>query len=550
MPADKPVTNTYADEFGPAFQFHLLAVCTRIADFVPRYRTALDPAYFAHDTDRLVAKALFAHLDTFHVLPHHTTLLEGCRALASPDELAAVEKALKALYHEDIADHPAVAAQAVNFGKTQAMANAVMEAAEELDRGNRAKIIPIIQAASMVGEDLLSVGLHYQDWPTRKQWYLTPPEVLQERVIPTGLAHLDYTMGGGLRRGELGVVLAPPKRGKTTLLINFGFGALTRPTPESLTERKGFNVLHLSLEMHQDDIVRRYDDRLAGPTHIKIKHTDAVQYVAHLERQQRRVLGDLYVKSYPTRSLTPTGIRALLVLLSARGFVPDLLLVDYADIMKPERRLGEMRHEQAGLYEDLRTIAGEFNLACWTGSQAGKGAMEKDVVTIQDFAEAFEKAAIVDCAIGFCQNDADRLLQRCRLLLAAYRSREDGRVITCSIRRDCCYVRSLKLYDPGVGELDLDIDPPEEAGTPKVRRVTTEHAAAPAPATATDGTPAPATPDAEPSRAPRQTARRLHHQYFPPQPKKKVWKAQPGKAKATPVKKRKHHGPTYRVGET
>lgn len=455
------VVGTYAEGgFGLPFQFHLLAVCVCIPDFVLRFRTALSHLYFTGDTERLIARGLFAHMDAHHMLPHRTTLLETCRTLANPDELPAVETALDRLYAEDITDHPAVAALAVNFGKTQAMANAVLEAAEELDKGNREKIIPIVQEAALVGEDLLSVGLRYADWPVRREWYLTPPEVHQARLIPTGIPHLDHALGGGLARGNLGVVVAPPKRGKSTLLINFGFGALTRPLVDHPTGQRGFNVLHLSLEMHQDDILRRYDDRLAGSAHIKDKHVAPQQYVEYLESQQALVLGDLYVKSYPTRSLTPTGIRALLTLLAARGFKPDLLIADYADIMKAERRLGEMRHEQASIYEDLRTIAGEFDLACWTGSQATRGALEKETLTIADFAESFEKAAIVDCALAFCQTENERVSipTQCRLFLAAYRNHEDGRMVQCMIRRDCCHVISAKLHDPVVGGLPLAFD--------------------------------------------------------------------------------------------
>lgn len=578
VPASKApppaAAGTYATDFGPEFQFHLLAVCARVPDFVPRFRTALDHTYFARDLDRLIAKALFAHLDAHRVPPHRTTLTEACRSLANPDELPAVQQALDAIWAEEITDHPAVAALAVNFGKTQAMANAVLEAAEELDHGNRQKIIPIIQKAALVGEDLLSVGLRYADWPQRKEWYLAPPELAQLQVIPTGIPHLDHALRGGLRRGELGVVLAPPKRGKTSTLINFGFGALTQARPprggeEAPETPRGFNVLHLSLEMHQEDILRRYDDRLAGVEGIREKHTDIHKYVALLEREQPRVLGDLYVKSFPTRSLSATSIRALLTLLVARGFTPDLLLVDYADIMKPERRLGEMRHEQAGIYEDLRTIAGEFQCVVWTGSQASKGALEKETITIADFAEAFEKAAIVDCAVGFCQTDNERIEnpQQCRLFLAAYRNQEDGRTVYCNIHRAACVLQSVRLQEVTGEHIALPCDPTEERRRVPLQPVTREAPVPKAPArakatpTPKAHPPAPAAPvspgagAAEPEEpvrpakspaAPAAAATRLriHHGLQP----KKRW-TKPAGAKPTAHKKPKvSHRPTRKVG--
>ena len=81
-------------------------------------------------------------------------------------------------------------------------------------------------------------------------------------------------------------------------------------------------------------------------------------------------------------------------MLAALERQPDLLVVDYAGIMRAERRLGELRHEVAGVYEDLRTIAGEFNMAVWTASQSNRGAWEKATPDMDDFAEGFS-----DCQV-------------------------------------------------------------------------------------------------------------------------------------------------------
>lgn len=225
----------------------------------------------------------------------------------------------------------------------------------------------------------------------------------------------------------------------TTTLINIAYGAFTAA--------QAYNVAHYSLEMHQDKVARRYDDRLMSKR-VEIRGTDPERYGRMLsQRVKTFVRGRLFVKSYPTRTATVSKIRSHLTLLAVRGFTPDLIVVDYADIMKPERRLGEMRHEQAGIYEDLRQLADEFNAAVWTGSQASRGALEKDTVTIEDFAEAFEKAAIVDAAIAFCQTHDERVDGRCRLYAAALRNAEDGRTIECEIDRNRARIRSIALFD-------------------------------------------------------------------------------------------------------
>lgn len=432
--------------FGAPFQHHALSVLARIPGAVLRYRSALDPTYFGSKSLRIVADELFSHVDKHQKLPQQPTLTEAVRERTSDSEFPRVQKVVSRLYKEDVSDAHAVLDRLIEFGKQQAFVNATLTAADKLDRGDR-NIRSLFDQAALVGEDLLDIGVEYKNDPDRMEWYRDPAKQDADR-IRTGIPHLDAMMSGGLARGEMGVVLAPPKRGKTTTLINIAFGAL------SAVQR--YNVAHYSLEMDQDKIARRYDDRLMGDR-VKFKKSDPDRYTEALQTRLRRVIrGRLFVKSYPTRTASVSKIRSHLSLLSARGFRPDLIIVDYADIMKAERRIGEMRHEQAGIYEDLRQLAGEFEASLWTGSQASRGALEKEIITIDDFAEAFEKAAIVDAALAFCQTDDERIDRKCRLFGAALRNHEDGRTVECDIRRDKCRLRSLALYDVAGSRIVVD----------------------------------------------------------------------------------------------
>jgi hypothetical protein len=441
-------------EFGDEFQRHALAVLARIPGGVLRYRSALDYTYFGSASLRKIAEVLFTHVDEHHSLPQEATLIEEVREAVGEDDFSRVRKVAARLYKEDVSDAKAVLAKLIDFGQQQAYINATVAAADKLDRGDR-DIRPLFDAASIVGQDLLDIGVDYKgDAEERREWYRNP-QLQNEDIIRTGIPHLDAMLDGGIDRGELGVILAPPKRGKTSTLINIGFGALTSV--------RRYNVVHYSLEMDQDKVSRRYDDRLMGGR-VKFKKSRPDRYADMLdERLRRAVRGRLFVKSYPTRAASISNVRSHLSLLAARGVRPDMVIVDYADIMKPERRLGEMRHEQAGIYEDLRQLAGEFNAAVWTGSQASRGALEKDVITIEDFAEAFEKAAIVDAAVAFCQSNDERIERKCRLFGAALRNQEDGRTVECEIHRDQCRIRSLALYDVAGARTLLDgIDAGEE----------------------------------------------------------------------------------------
>ncbi len=446
---------TYAQQFGDEFQAHILAVMARVPGFVIRYRTALDSSYFISNLHQMIAGALLTHADEHHSLPTQVTLVELCKELGDGELDDKLKTAVGKLFKRDISDSPTVIAKTVEFGKTQAMVNAVLDAGEEIDKGNR-QVMPIIHKAQLVGEDILNLGVDFKaTLAGRMLTYMTPPDKVQEwEVIPTGIAHLDYALEGGLSRGELGVILAPPKKGKTTALINLGFGCITSVL--------GFNVVHYTCEMADRKIARRYDDRVLG-NDVKFKLTDPKKFTQRLKKKIKTlVTGGLFIKGYPTRSATSSMIRNHLYLLASEGFIPDLVIVDYADIMKAERRLEGMRHEQAGIYEDLRQIAGEFNVAMWTASQAPKGALEKPLLDLGDFAEAFEKAAIVDAAVAFCQTADERLKAECRLALIGLRWAEDGRMVLCEISRKKCYLRSKGLIDQGQVPIPTPLDLEED----------------------------------------------------------------------------------------
>ena len=462
---EKSTAGTYSEDYGEKFQDHILSVLARSPSLIVRYRPALSHTYFFADAARTAAKVLLTSVDEFQQLPSKATLIEDVRALVDKESFPRYEKYVKRLFKSNISDVRAVTSKIIDFGKQQAMVNAVLESADFIEKGQRQKVVPLVQRAMLVGEDVSDIGVDYKATvEQRHAWYL---EEDPGELIPTGIGHVDYSLKGGAGRGELFVVLAPPKRGKTTTLINIGFGALRNPF--------GFRVVHYTLEMSWKKVIRRYDDRLAGNL-LEMRSKSAHKYVEKLTKKAERFIrGGLFVKQYPTRGASVSTLRAHLSMLASQDFHPDLIIVDYADIMKPERRLGEMRHEQAGIYEDLRTLAGDYDAAVWTGSQAKVGALEKETLDMGDFAEAFEKAAIMDGGIGFCQTVQEKIDGECRLVLVGLRGAEDGRVIKCSIQRKQCLIRSTGLYElddvqipTGIGKEEDDEDDDDDNGATKV----------------------------------------------------------------------------------
>ena len=204
----------------------------------------------------------------------------------------------------------------------------------------------------MVGEDVSDLGADiYEDIEERFVSYLNDDDVIER--IPTEMDVLDQTLAGGLGRTEMGVVVAPPGRGKTTFLVSVGGAAI----------ENGYDVLHISFENNQKQILRNYDLRLLRKDmdYIKDNVDKSIAAMFNIKKYRK---GRLRVKKWPTKSKDANAIRGLLdQLKTAEGFVPDVLIVDYGAIMKPTSNYKEKRNAIESNYEDLRAIADDYNLA-------------------------------------------------------------------------------------------------------------------------------------------------------------------------------------------
>ena len=230
---------------------------------------------------------------------------------------------------------------------------------------------------------------------------------------------LDECIAGGLGRTEMGVCVAPPGRGKTTFLISLGAAAV----------EAGYNVLHVSLENNEKQILRNYDLRLLKKSMDYIKENVDKSIAAMFNIKKYRK-GQLKVKKYPTKSVTVNTIRALLDQLKAvEGFIPDVLIVDYGMLLKPITNYSDKRTSIESTYEDLRAVADDYDLALWTAAQGNRGALSKKIVTMTDLAECFAIGNTCDIMVSLCQTAKEKSQGDMRLFLAKVRDNADSLIL-------------------------------------------------------------------------------------------------------------------------
>lgn len=399
--------------FSEGFQLKILALMARDKGAYVSYQDVLKPKYFRKDIHIDMARVLHDYYEgemqrakvkgTDINSPTIEVLWEEIRKLTTQNPKKAkikeqyIDCALD-IVQVDLSDAEYIKESIVKFGKDAAIEHAILESVEEIEKGRTSGTVDYssieerISNAIRVGEDISDLGTDYfSDAETRMERYAAGIDGVER--ITTGLKGLDKKMKGGLGRGELGVVIAPPNRGKSFALTNIGSGAVL----------EGFNVVHYTLEMPEPQVAKRYDNRLLKQDFQYLKENGSKALQA-LMNMQKFTKGELIIKKYRTNEATVNTLRSHLTrLYMEKGFKPDIIIVDYADLLQPRRTYADKRFELESVYLDLRDLGSEYDAGVWTASQANRGALDKKVITIGDLAEAFNKANIADFMVALCQ---------------------------------------------------------------------------------------------------------------------------------------------------
>ena len=189
----------------------------------------------------------------------------------------------------------------------------------------------------------------------------------------------------------------------------------------SQAAQAGKNVIHYTLELNEAYVGLRYDSILTGLSNQNLKyHIDDVKSkIEHIE-------GDLTVKYFPTKTASVNTISAHLQKMRMMGKPVDMVVVDYADILKDTGNAKEVRHALGNIYEDLRGMAGEFQIPVWTASQANRSALDEDVIEAQKIAESYQKIMTADFVVSLSRKVEDKIGNTGRFHVIKNRFGPDG----------------------------------------------------------------------------------------------------------------------------
>jgi len=370
---------------------------------------ALEPAYL-----KLVASKYINYYNSYKEFPTHELLFTIIKDdLSSNTDLVLREQChgflQKVVKNENGNDLPWVKEKAFTWCRQQMLKKALSDSVDIILTDKYETVIDIMKTAIAAGM-ASSPGHDYNNDIDARY------SVTFRHPISTGIPELDdkKVMAGGLGAGEIGIVVAPSGVGKSHLLTHFGAQALL----------KGKNVYHYTMELNERYVGIRYDSHLTGINSSDC--SEAKDLIKEYFDSHKDQLGRLIIKEYPARSITCNTIKAHIEKMSYKGVKPDLVLIDYAGIIRSTERYELPRLEMQYVIQEIRKMAKELDCPVWTALQSNKDGAKSDIVDLTNMAESYGQAAEADFVLGLQRLSTQKATGLGTLFVAKNRFGIDG----------------------------------------------------------------------------------------------------------------------------
>ena len=413
------VNNVSFGQFGKSFQEKLGQALLTDHKWAEQMMEVVDISYFEVNYLKFLADRYFAYSRKYKVFPTLQLLvtiikddLKSGTDVILRDQIIDYLQRMKA--NPDPGDLQYVKEKSLEFCRKQALKKALESAVDQMQANKYESIVETIKKAVQVGT-APSVG---HDFFNEMDARFTR---LKRDTIPTRLPELDKKeiLNGGSGKGELLCVVGASGSGKSHWLTMIGANAL----------REGKNVLHYTFELSETAVGIRYDSNLCDmdSNEVMDRKDEVVKFY------EENKLGRLFIKEYPTNTASIYTLKSHIERLDLKGFKPDIVIIDYADIMRSSRQFDSLRHELKLVYEELRGMAMELGVPIWTASQSNKDGANSEVIDMTNMSEAYGKAMICDVIVSVSRRPHEKAGGWGRLYIAKNRAGRDGLVYPIKI---------------------------------------------------------------------------------------------------------------------
>lgn len=373
-------------QYGHSFQTKAIGILITDRDFLQQIADIVSPDYFDNDAGKWIIRKTLKYYNEYKTVPTMEVFKVELENLQQELQNVAVKDLLKQAYKASKAtDLGFVKDTFLDFCKNQTLKGALMKSVDLLELGDYDDIRNLIDKALKAGTER-DIGHEYL-------------AELEDRfreearnTVETPWPLINKLLCGGLGQGDLGLIAGEPGGGKSWALIALGAQAV----------RTGHTVVHYTLELSEKYVGRRYD---ACFTEIPVG--DIMDNKDIVKERVENLRGGLYIREYPAGQATVNTIHAHLEKCIQQNIKPDLIIVDYADLLT-SKSSKEKRDKLDDIYTSLRGLASELKLPIWTASQVNRSGAREDIIQGDRMAESYSKMMITDFAMSLSRSAEDK----------------------------------------------------------------------------------------------------------------------------------------------
>tara|TARA_R110001592_G_scaffold343445_1_gene634102 strand:- start:95 stop:1465 length:1371 start_codon:yes stop_codon:yes gene_type:complete len=400
------------NQYGHEFQIKVLSSLLTHKEFLINIHDIISPEYFENPAQKWAIKEILNYYDKYHTTPSLDILKVLLQKVDNDVLQISIKEQLKEAYVTSDEDLEYVQEEFTNFCRNQQLKKALMSSVDLLKGGDFDGIRFLIDNALKAGEDK-NLGHEYnKDIEERYR------ENSRE-TVPTPWERINGLLQKGLGNGDFGLIFGSPGGGKSWSLVSLGGHAV----------RLGYNVLHYTLELGEDYVGKRYD---AFFTKIPVDKIDS--FKSKVEEIIPQLPGQLVIKEFPTGRATISTIESHISKCSGMGIKPDLIIIDYVDLLSSRRKNRERKDEIDDIYTSTKGLARQLDIPIWSVSQVNRAGAHDKIIEGDKAAGSYDKMMISDFAMSLSRKKEDKVNNTGRFHIMKNRYGMDG--LTFSVTAD------------------------------------------------------------------------------------------------------------------
>jgi len=405
-------------KFGSEFQIKCISGILSDKSFLERLSDIIDPSSFESDAHQWIVKQTVAYFMQYKDLPTLNVFKIKVDSIENSILKEAVVSQLRNVYQKITdSDLKFVKEQYLEFCKSQKLKNAIIDSVEHLKTGNYEQVKALVDSAMKAGMER-NIGHDYMTEVDKRM------SVMARNTVKTNWSEIDTIMDGGLAGGELGIITACAGSGKSWVLAKIGAEAM----------KQGKNVVHFTLELNENYVGLRYDSCFTGIDFQNIRNN-----VDIVRKKIEQVPGKLFIKYFPIKTVSAHHLKMHTERIMMLGSKIDMIIVDYADILRPyqSERNSNSYSEAGGIYEELRSIAGELQVPIWSASQSNRAAMDEDIIQANNISDSYRKIMTADFVMSLSRKVTDKVANTARFHIIKNRFGPDGLTFPSRMNAGC-----------------------------------------------------------------------------------------------------------------